>query len=89
MEEQTPHPSFGQVFKFWLKLGFISFGGPTGQISILVWTFCWIDFFRGHAMGQDRHHSYNPGRWRDGLDLEFPDDLILMKSGVIRPGQTD
>ena len=35
MEDQTPHPSFGQAFKFWLKLGFISFGGPTGQISIM------------------------------------------------------
>lgn len=35
MEGQTPHPSFGEAFKFWLKLGFISFGGPTGQISIM------------------------------------------------------
>jgi chromate transporter len=29
------HPSFGQAFRFWLKLGFISFGGPAGQISIM------------------------------------------------------
>jgi chromate transporter len=29
------HPSFGTAFKFWLKLGFISFGGPAGQISIM------------------------------------------------------
>ena len=27
--------SFWQAFVFWLKLGFISFGGPAGQISIL------------------------------------------------------
>ena len=27
--------SFGQAFRFWLKLGFISFGGPAGQIAIL------------------------------------------------------
>jgi chromate transporter len=27
--------SFWQAFKFWLKLGFISFGGPAGQIAIL------------------------------------------------------
>ena len=29
------HPSFWQALKFWFKLGFISFGGPTGQISIM------------------------------------------------------
>ncbi len=28
-------PSFNEAFRFWLKLGFISFGGPTGQIAIM------------------------------------------------------
>lgn len=28
-------PSFHEAFKFWLKLGFISFGGPAGQIAIM------------------------------------------------------
>ncbi|MEQ1666218.1 MAG: chromate transporter, partial [Bdellovibrionales bacterium] len=28
-------PSFKEAFQFWLKLGFISFGGPAGQISIM------------------------------------------------------
>jgi chromate transporter len=28
-------PSLKEAFKFWLKLGFISFGGPAGQISIM------------------------------------------------------
>ncbi len=27
--------SFKEAFRFWLKLGFISFGGPTGQIAIM------------------------------------------------------
>jgi chromate transporter len=31
-----PQPvSFWEAFRFWLKLGFISFGGPAGQISIM------------------------------------------------------
>ncbi len=29
------HPSFLEAFLYWLKLGFISFGGPAGQISIM------------------------------------------------------
>lgn len=28
-------PSFREAFMFWLKLGFISFGGPAGQIAIM------------------------------------------------------
>lgn len=32
----TPQPvSLAQAFWYWLKLGFISFGGPAGQISIM------------------------------------------------------
>ncbi len=32
----VPEPvSFREAFKFWLKLGFISFGGPAGQIAIM------------------------------------------------------
>ncbi|HEY8356068.1 MAG TPA: chromate transporter, partial [Ramlibacter sp.] len=27
--------SFGAALKFWLKLGFVSFGGPAGQIAIM------------------------------------------------------
>jgi len=30
-----PHPTFLDALRFWLKLGFISFGGPTGQIAIM------------------------------------------------------
>ncbi|MEB4591436.1 chromate efflux transporter [Candidatus Thiothrix sp. Deng01] len=30
-----PTPTLGQAFFYWLKLGFISFGGPAGQIAIM------------------------------------------------------
>jgi chromate transporter len=28
-------PTFWEAFQFWLKLGFIIFGGPTGQLVIM------------------------------------------------------
>ena len=31
----APPLSFGEAFAYWLKLGFISFGGPAGQIAIM------------------------------------------------------
>jgi chromate transporter len=39
--------SFNEAFRFWLKLGFISFGDPAGQIAVmqreLVENKRWID----------------------------------------------
>ncbi|EJL96807.1 chromate transporter, chromate ion transporter family [Pseudomonas sp. GM102] len=38
VEQELPKPeaiSLREAFLFWLKLGFISFGGPAGQISIM------------------------------------------------------
>ena len=36
ISNHPPAPvSFGEAFRYWLKLGFISFGGPTGQIAIM------------------------------------------------------
>lgn len=35
-QSATPRAvSFAEAFRFWLKLGFISFGGPAGQIAIM------------------------------------------------------
>ena len=28
-------PSFGEALAWWLKLGFVSFGGPAGQIALM------------------------------------------------------
>ena len=39
-------PSFAEALRFWLKLGFVSFGGPAGQIAVmhreLVERYRWI-----------------------------------------------
>ncbi len=37
MDENSPPPvpSFGEALRFWSKLGWISFGGPAGQIAII------------------------------------------------------
>jgi chromate transporter len=55
VNETVPVPSFGEALRFWLKLGFISFGGPSGQIAImhreLVETKRWIsEGHFGHAL---------------------------------------
>src|SRR5438132_7762677 len=34
-ESSREGPSFRQALRFWLKLGFVSFGGPAGQIAIM------------------------------------------------------
>ena len=31
----TSQPSFAEAARFWIRLGFVSFGGPAGQIAIL------------------------------------------------------
>lgn len=33
--KQKPDVPFKEAFRFWVKLGFISFGGPAGQIAIM------------------------------------------------------
>ena len=35
LAKAPPMPSLGEALRFWLKLGFISFGGPAGQIAIM------------------------------------------------------
>lgn len=33
--ERPAHPTLAEAFPYWLKLGFISFGGPAGQIAMM------------------------------------------------------
>lgn len=35
IDHPVKKPTFPEAFRFWLKLGFISFGGPAGQIAIM------------------------------------------------------
>jgi chromate transporter len=35
MSNPATRPTFREALRFWLKLGFISFGGPAGQIAIM------------------------------------------------------
>jgi len=35
MDATRPQVTFAEALRFWLKLGFISFGGPAGQIAIM------------------------------------------------------
>jgi chromate transporter len=51
VEREAPAPvSLWEAFRYWLKLGFVSFGGPAGQISMmhteLVERRCWISEHR-------------------------------------------
>jgi chromate transporter len=34
-DKKLNHPSFGEAFKVWLKIGCINFGGPAGQIAMM------------------------------------------------------
>ena len=43
---ETPRVvSFAEALRFWVKLGFISFGGPAGQIAIMHQELVKSDFF--------------------------------------------
>lgn len=35
MESPLAPPAFGEALRFWIKLGWISFGGPAGQIAVM------------------------------------------------------
>ena len=50
------HPSFGEAFLYWLRLGFISFGGPAGQIALM------------HAELVERRRWISEGRFLHALN---------------------
>jgi chromate transporter len=56
LSEAHPGISFGEALRFWLKLGFISFGGPAGQIAIM------------HRELVERHHWISERRFLHALN---------------------
>ncbi|MFM2341692.1 MAG: chromate efflux transporter [Pseudomonadota bacterium] len=50
------HPTFGQALLYWLQLGFISFGGPAGQIAVM------------HAELVERRRWISEGRFLHALN---------------------
>lgn len=54
--DRPPAVGFREAFRFWLKLGFISFGGPAGQIAIM------------HAELVERRRWISEGRFLHALN---------------------
>lgn len=52
--------SFWQAFRFWLKLGFISFGGPAGQIAMMHQSWWITDADLGRAIPARAQLLYGP-----------------------------
>ena len=53
----SPPPPFAEAARFWAQLGFISFGGPAGQIAIL------------HREVVERRHWLNDGEFTRALNF--------------------
>ena len=57
MAPPPPRPTFAEALRFWLKLGFISFGGPSGQIALM------------HAELVERNKWIDEGRFLHALNF--------------------
>ena len=74
--------SFWQAFAFWLKLGFVSFGGPAGQIALmhqeLVENRRWISEHRYlHAQAGATAQSLEAAGYDGAYTFEGPHDPFL------------
>jgi chromate transporter len=80
-----PHPSFAEAFRFWVKLGFISFGGPTGQIatmhSELVERKRWID--EAHFLHALNYCMLLPGPEAQQLAIYIGWLLHKIRGGIV------
>lgn len=66
------HPSFGEAFLYWLRLGFISFGGPAGQIALM------------HAELVERRRWISEGRFLHALNycMVLPGPAAQQAAGI-------
>jgi chromate transporter len=80
-----PRPSFAEAFRFWVKLGFISFGGPTGQIatmhSELVERKRWID--EAHFLHALNYCMLLPGPEAQQLAIYIGWLLHKIRGGIV------
>ena len=69
-------PTFGEALHFWVKLGFISFGGPTGQIAVMQTELV------------DRRRWISPTHFLHALNycMLLPGELVFSRHGKGRPG---
>ena len=51
------HPTFREAFNVWMKIGLLSFGGPTGQIALM------------HRMLVEERHWIDDGRFLNALNF--------------------
>src|ERR1700704_1758259 len=82
---QTTRPTFREAFRFWLKLGFISFGGPSGQIAMmhseLVEKRKWID--NGHFLHALNFCMLLPGPEAQQLAIYIGWLLHKIRGGIV------
>jgi chromate transporter len=78
-------PSFAEAFRFWLRLGFISFGGPTGQIatmhSELVEKKRWVG--EGHFLHALNYCMLLPGPEAQQLAIYIGWLLHKVRGGIV------
>jgi len=82
---RAARPSFAEAFRFWVKLGFISFGGPTGQIatmhSELVERKRWID--EAHFLHALNYCMLLPGPEAQQLAIYIGWLLHKIRGGIV------
>ena len=68
-------PTFDEALKFWLKLGFVSFGGPAGQVAAAGSAGLVVD-----TVGQVRADFADRETFQDEIEADDTDRAYLPKT---------